>query len=213
MGTYKGPGWYDKPSKWMTRRGGSKAISYKPPWPARAWWATRFELMTKHVPYRAAILDIGCGNGLFAAYLWHSGIGGRSEYTGYDFSLGSIQQAKVGNEAYGHQKAKFFRKDIMDIDIAGELKKLGPKALLVCAETLEHVEDDLAVVAKIPAGTEFLFTVPMFDADAHVRWFPTPKSIEDRWGEHFEDGYVIERMAAKYRPAPRQCHLIRGRWK
>ena len=43
--------------------------------------------------------------------------------------------------------------------------------IVICLETLEHLQDDLAVIEKIKPGAYVIFSVPNFDYESHVRHF------------------------------------------
>lgn len=214
MGTYRDSEHYDDPKVWMrTTSYANEDPPYCPPWPPRHWWTVRFNYMKNHIADDTPILDLGCGNGLFSAFIWSKGH--RANYLGYDFSVGSIEKAIEGNRKSGHQNARFEQRSILEVDILEELNTLrggGPDPMLVCAETLEHLEDDLLLIKKIPSGASVLFTIPTFDESAHVRWFPRKKDVIERYGSFFVDPF-IERIRAPWRKYTRQCFLITGEWK
>lgn len=211
MGTYQNSEFYDDPKQWMRRKESlGKEILYRPPWPKRHWWVVRFRHMLERIPAESPVLDLGCGNGLLAAFLWHEGR--KNPYLGIDFSEGSVEEARRCNKKAGHQNAEFRCGSIFELDIAHELRELGPRAMVTCAETLEHLEDDLELLSHIPARTHVLITVPMFDEEAHVRWFPHQLDVEERYGKLFSSPKV-ERISAKFRRKGQQCFSISGRFK
>jgi hypothetical protein len=57
---------------------------------------------------------------------------------------------------------------------------------IVCMEVLEHIEDDLGVLACFPAGVRCLITVPNFPWQSHVRHFESKDSVSRRYEKFFE---------------------------
>ena len=53
----------------------------------------------------------------------------------------------------------------------------------VCLEVLEHIEKDRELLQQIPKETTLIFSVPTYMSAGHVRVFPTPLSVEDRYGD------------------------------
>ena len=53
-------------------------------------------------------------------------------------------------------------------------------------EFLEHVEKELDVLARIPAGTKIIATVPNFPYVSHVRHFDNVDQVRERYGSYFE---------------------------
>jgi hypothetical protein len=67
---------------------------------------------------------------------------------------------------------EFICGDALSSDV---FEKLGYD-VVVTTEFLEHVEEDLAIIDRIRAGTKVYATVPNFPYEAHVRHF---KSVEE----------------------------------
>jgi trans-aconitate methyltransferase len=154
------------------------------------------------------IVDVGCGNGLFAAVLHHE-FCHEAPFLGIDFSEGSIAQASVGNGKHGHPHAIF---KVADATNPGPHLEKIRHPLLVCSEVLEHLRDgdDVKLIESIPSGTRCLITVPEFDAPAHVRHFPSWSAVEEAYGAYFED---IDHwgMHRGDRPPGRGCQMFIGR--
>lgn len=113
------------------------------------------------------ILEIGCGPGQFAHYLWDQGF---RDYHGFDFSPEAVRIAKTvvpqSFDVGDALKAESFR---YEYNVA------------IVLEVLEHVDDDLGVLANIRPGTTILFSLPTFDDEAHVRWFTSQQDIVNRY--------------------------------
>ncbi|MHC4562140.1 MAG: class I SAM-dependent methyltransferase [Planctomycetota bacterium] len=100
-------------------------------------WAQTIRLMRAIGEPR--ILDIGCGVGHLAHYLWDEGF---RDYHGFDFSPRAVEMARerveqdmVVADAYDLASYDF------DYDIA------------IATEVFEHLDDDLAVVGHLKPGT------------------------------------------------------------
>lgn len=205
MGDWKPAHWYDDTEKWMHE------LKYKPPWPAKAWWVHRFSEMARKVddPHRP-ILDLGCGNGLFPAFLNERDYEG--QYVGLDFSDGSLARASRGNwEEGGLATAKFFQCDLEQADVGQLLEKYfpGENPLVTCAEVLEHMKDDVRLLMTIPTGVEVMLTIPRADAEAHVRCFPNPEDVLYRYGHLFGD-VQLTWLRHPSRQRTGWCHMLRG---
>ena len=128
------------------------------------------------------LLDIGCGTGQFLHYLYENGV---SNVSGFDFSGIAIEKAKsfiptradhiFVCDAFQAQEAVFSDKNIY-----------------TSLEFLEHIEDDLGVLSKLPKGRFFVGSVPQFWDVAHVRVFENRKSVELRYHSIIDIEDIIE---------------------
>jgi hypothetical protein len=59
-------------------------------------------------------------------------------------------------------------------------------ALYTCLEVLEHLEDDLALIYSFPSGARLVFSVPSYDNEAYVRFFPQPLAAFERYSDAVE---------------------------
>ena len=64
--------------------------------------------------------------------------------------------------------------------------------VIICTEVLEHIEDDLQLIAGIPKGTCFIGSVPNFEAAGHVRIFGRQKQVNDRYEKYFSSFTIRE---------------------
>jgi hypothetical protein len=98
-------------------------------------------------------------------------------YRGFDFSGTAVEQA--GNR-FGRPEL-FFQGD------AREIKNYeGEYDAIVCTEVLEHVVDDLAVIALWPSDRLLISSVPNFDSDTHERFFANDEEVARRYGTGME---------------------------
>jgi SAM-dependent methyltransferase len=121
------------------------------------------------------VLEVGCGAGQLARFLFDQNIG---KYTGFDFSQTAVDLAR-GRVPQGD----FFVASALDTD----LYRKDDVDVIVCTEVLEHIQQDLSVVAKFPAGKTCICTVPNFPFKSHVRHFVDAGEVRDRYGPFFRD--------------------------
>jgi 2-polyprenyl-3-methyl-5-hydroxy-6-metoxy-1,4-benzoquinol methylase len=115
---------------------------------------------------RPYVMELGCGTGQFAQFIWERGI---REYLGVDFSEKAIEIAKKLSPQL------FKVADISTVEIPPEFDTF------VLLEVLEHIEKDLEVLRRIPEGKKIIFSVPRFDDPAHVRHFTSKQEVEFRF--------------------------------
>ena len=124
------------------------------------------------VPERPDVLEIGCGSGQLAQLLLREF---DPEYVGVDRSSVAIRWAKELNPGDA------------DRFVLGRVE--DQKALLgrswwavIAMEALEHLVDDLSVLARLRRGTRVFFSVPTFTHPSHARYFTS--EVETR--EYYE---------------------------
>ncbi len=133
-------------------------------------WQSIVSKLDKNKP----VLDIGCGTGQLASYLWDKGF---RKYIGIDFSKEAIAQARKTTK-----ETEDFRFIVTDL-FAMDYKSLGP-CQVVCLETLEHIAKDQELIAELQFSLPYCpisLSVPTFDDPAHVRYFRSLKDVEDRF--------------------------------
>lgn len=118
----------------------------------------------------ATILDLGCGSGGLAGTAQKLGY---KNYTGVDFSIRAIKEARKKFPDYD-----FILRDITVPRVQRLYQKYNN---FVCLETLEHIKDDFAVIRMLKKGCRFIFSVPSFDSKFHVRYFPAPEDVIERY--------------------------------
>jgi SAM-dependent methyltransferase len=164
MGEYQPREWYEE-----TYRKQKKHLRarYRPPWPAYSNWHLRMPALARMIRPEEKVLDVGCGSGILAAVLWHERKH-RGEYIGIDWSETQITRAIAGNKKSGHQTARFLRDDILKPEF---WDSHWEGHVVVVAEILEHLEDDIGFLEGCPMGAQVLITVPTRDDPSHVRVF------------------------------------------
>lgn len=138
--------------------------SYYPLWCAVA----------ERVPPDARVLEIGCGPGQLAELLWDRGV---RSYHGFDFSPVAIRGARqrVPQLSFALE------------DAADPAAYEGDYDLVLAVEVLEHVDDDVALLARAAApGRSCVLSVPTADSQAHVRFFPNTQSVSRRYSSSLQ---------------------------
>ena len=140
------------------------------------------------------ILDVGCGPGQFAELCARAG----HEYVGLDWSPVAIEVGKKGpGECYlvnvQEDRARF--KDDHDV--------------YTFIEFLEHVANDLEILADVPQGRTIILTVPDFPSNVHYRFFTDMKQVIDRYQDLMKiNGKMI--LAATNWGQPAKIFVLRG---
>jgi len=111
------------------------------------------------------ILELGCGPGQLAELLHDRGF---SNYSGIDFSSVAIKMARERVPSGGFRVS-----DLRDIDYS---EYAG--SMMVCTETLEHIQDDIALIKKLPKG-RIIFSVPDFMCESHYRTYNSEQAIRE----------------------------------
>lgn len=149
-------------------------------------WRPLYVEAANWIPLNHPVVDLGCGTGRFthalfepsSPLLWRTG-----PYVGIDFSQASLEEANT------YVGALDLGPDDADIEFRlGDLREwTTPRSLagnthFACLETLEHLDDDLALVRKIPPGFDLVFSVPNYDSEAHMRTFASVGDVFGRYG-------------------------------
>jgi 2-polyprenyl-3-methyl-5-hydroxy-6-metoxy-1,4-benzoquinol methylase len=138
-------------------------------------WLETYERVAKMIDPHEEVVDLGCGTGRFIELLRRNGH--YALITGVDWSAAALE------EAFGYATTKDFMPSFRREDLR-EWRPDGLRAgntVYTCTEVLEHLEDDLGLVRRIPPGHRFLFTVPNFDSESHVRTFARVGDLWERY--------------------------------
>lgn len=153
-------------------------------------WKPIYDEAARWIPSSAPVVDLGCGTGRFIARLLRTSHTGH--ITGVDFSPAAIAEARsylareTGDEWSSDPVDAVTVYQRVTLKVA-DLRDWQPDAgssrtVFVCVEVLEHLEDDLDLVHRIPAGVQFVFSVPSYMSASHVRCFPTLRAVFERYG-------------------------------
>jgi trans-aconitate methyltransferase len=134
------------------------------------------------------VVELGCGTGRFAAFI------GERDYVGLDFAPGHIEAARR------YQPDCDFRVADLRTD------PIPPADAYVALEVLEHLDDDLGLLRRLPSAATVVLSVPSFDSASHVRFFVARGSAAARYGPELAIDTVryVELKRGAY------FHLLRG---
>jgi len=143
-------------------------------WYTREPTTSRLRLAASLIPQGSKVFDFGCGPGWFAECIEASV--SIKRYVGIDFSEQAIS---IAQNTFGanHDVFSFHKHDIreeIDLDFDRD-------SIIVCCETLEHIENDLDVIALWPSNVPILISLPTFGGESHVRTFKHDSDIVDRY--------------------------------
>lgn len=148
-------------------------------------WKKVVAILRQHNP--RSIIDIGCGPGQCARYLLEECPG--IFYHGYDYSATAIRAARETSP-----NGEFFEADVMG---ASELPAGDEKSVFLLLEVLEHIQEDLQLLGKIPPSRRVVFSVPNFDSFGHVRFFADDMDVHNRYAGLFESLSVVSTSLAE----------------
>lgn len=176
----------EKPAEWYTGKSTERNVKKYMP-----LYLAALDLVKQEAKgTEERIIEMGCGTGELGKLLYDNSY---INYLGVDFSPDMIAIARQKVPAQ-----EFIRKDLRDTDLPDFYNGC---TFFVCLETFEHIEDDFAVIDMIPKNSVIIFSLPTFDAKAHVRKFKQKEHIYDRYGT------VIDIQEYKF---IRKWHLCKG---
>ena len=156
--------------------------SYNLPYSQSGYYNLWAEL-ANHIQETDSIVDLGCGVGQFASLLHFLGL---KKYIGLDFSEVAIGKAKSKNlDGYEFKISDITKDDFPKGDV------------YVLCEVLEHVQNDFIVLGKIPDSKKVLISLPTFDCESHVRYFPTQHDVIARYDDQLKD-YSIKLLNGRH---------------
>lgn len=137
-------------------------------------WRPLYVEAAMWIPKAHPVVDLGCGTGRFLRCLEVEGHEG--ERAGVDFSAAAV------TEALGYLGADAATLELVDLrDWQPDPRRAG-HTTYTCLEVLEHLDDDLGLIERIPPGHQVVFSVPNYESEAHLRWFRGPGAAEQRYG-------------------------------
>jgi SAM-dependent methyltransferase len=139
---------------------------------------------------QARTFDAGCGNGVFSLYAARAG----NEVVAASFSPAELERARGRAELLGVRGIRFRPLDLREID--AHRSELGRFDQIICLETVEHVDDDAALLRSLatllePGGT-LLLSAPFAEHRPLYSEERDPNGSED--GSHVRYGYSREQL-------------------
>lgn len=144
-------------------------------------WLPVYERIAAGIEPNEDVVDLGCGTGRFIELLYR-----RNHYgpiIGVDWSMAALAEA----ERYAHPRHREAVEPQWDLRDLADWEPNPYRAgntIYVCTEVLEHLEDDVGLVRRIPPGHRFMFSVPNYHSASHLRTFPGLGGIWDRYARY-----------------------------
>ena len=160
------------------------------------YWVHWTQVIQMLGPNKAVkILDVGCGPGQLAQYLFDDGF---ISYAGFDFSSEAIDKAKKLSTTFNFFVGNAFDKSSYNGDYDVDL----------CLEVFEHLEEDKQVINNILEGKRVIFSVPNFWDPSHVRRFISFRQIKNRYYKILDikrivrvgNIYICDAVRSDFRP-------------
>lgn len=111
------------------------------------------------------ILEIGCGTGQLAHYLYDEGF---KNYRGFDISEEAIRIAK------SKSSQRFYVGNVYD-----KANYVKDYSLVIATEVFEHLAEDIGIINNLKKGTKLIFSIPTFYCKGHLRWFRSGMAIRN----------------------------------
>lgn len=143
-------------------------------------WLPLYQEVAELIGPEEEVVDLGCGTGRFIKLLLQ-----RDHYakiTGIDWSVEALDVSMryCGSGPFHHEfmGLEWITADLDDWTPGGDR---SGNTVYVCTEVLEHLPDDIDLVRRIPPGHRFIFSVPNYDSESHVRTF---RDVHDAWSRY-----------------------------
>ena len=140
-------------------------------------WLPLYTEVAQLIRPEEEVVDLGCGTGRLIKLLLQ-----RDHYaqiTGIDWSDITLDVAqRYCASGPFHHEAVPVRWEQLDLDRWQPSGVRAGNTVYVCTEVLEHLADDVALVERIPPGHRFIFSVPNYHSESHVRTFT---EVSDAW--------------------------------
>lgn len=124
-----------------------------------------YEAAAALIPNDASVVELGSGIGRFGALVMNR----VASYLGLDFAPALVAEAKrhAGRDVF--QVADLRTDEIPQADV------------YVALEVLEHLDDDMAILKRLPKGSRVVMSVPSFHSPSHLRHFAEEGSAATRY--------------------------------
>ena len=139
-------------------------------------WLPLYQEAASWMPANHPVVDLGTGTGRFPHMLYNTHHYGA--IVGVDFSEAALAEASAYFIANTVPHISLRHEDLRDWHPAGDR---DGNTSYTCLEVLEHLDDDLDLVRRVPPGHQFVFSVPNYESESHVRVF---RNAGDVWARY-----------------------------
>jgi SAM-dependent methyltransferase len=143
-------------------------------------WRPVYEEAARWIAPCDPVIDLGCGTARFAHALYANGRYG--DYSGVDFSPAALKVATRDVRKLGLGLGPKIAFICADLTSWTPPAPIAGNTIFTCLEVLEHLEDDLDLVRRIPPGHRFIFSLPNYPSEAHLRDFRLLRDVWERYG-------------------------------
>lgn len=153
-------------------------------------WRELYERAAAWIPKALPVVDLACGTGRFAEQLRRRGHG---PYIGLDFSPATIAAAEAYVPLFDVDTDWACEFQLCDLREWSPDPNRSSVTIYTCLETLEHLEDDIDLIRRIPPGHTVIFSVPNYGGEAHLRVFENAGDAIHRYSRYltFTDWTLI----------------------
>lgn len=166
--------WYDKV---MVEEGSPAMLPLE-----ESPWLPLYTEVAQLIRPEEEVVDLGCGTGRFIKLLQE-----RDHYaqiTGIDWSDTALDVAQrycaTGQRHHESVPAEWLNVNLDEWEPSGV--RAG-NTVYVCTEVLEHMAADDELVKSIPPGHRFIFSVPNYHSESHIRTFTEVSDAWERYGD------------------------------
>lgn len=141
-------------------------------------WRALYVEAAGWVPANHEVTDLGCGTGRFVHALLHGNHYG--PIVGVDFSAAALAEAALYLEDVGCDAETF---ELAEADLRSwePAADRAGHATYVCLEVLEHLDDDVDLIRRVPPGHQLVLSVPNYESEAHLRVFRGAGDVFSRY--------------------------------
>lgn len=134
-------------------------------------WRALYMEAARWIPANHDVVDLGCGTGRFMEALYR--VEHYGQRVGLDWSRAALDEARrfAGHSTFDYCDLREWQPDP---DRKGSTS-------YVCLEVLEHLDDDLGLIERVPVGHQLVFSVPNYESESHLRHFGSAGAVWHRY--------------------------------
>lgn len=187
-------------------------------------WRVVYEEIARMIDPFEPVVDLGCGTGRLIKKLLLQGH--FAPITGVDWSMAALSEAAsycvdepsedwTIDELDEHRRRFGLPLNViwLNQDLADWQPDPDPPptTVYVCSEVLEHLPNDLELVARIPTDRRLILTVPTYWSESHLRAFPSPFDVWCRYSNLVDIRRWVKVRIPTGRDVPDAIHVCETR--